>query len=214
MTMRWRRLATITAVFVIALTACSVQELVELFDVVDLETHEDPVKQAAGDAAEALDKDRAAQRMADEGLRERAPEKLEEALQERPRDPRYRIYRAAFELANGNRDEYLRGLEEAAGIAWADLAATIEGLGLGRDDEETQRIILEAEFRWFKTVLEGLDWALAIERGRVPVEVERIERLESRFCKLHSGYLAQYGQPSGGAPLLAFVGGANCQDTP
>jgi hypothetical protein len=214
MMMHWRRLATITAVFVMTLTACSVLELVEFFDVVDLETHENPVKQAAGDAAEALDKDRAAQRTADEGLRERSPEKLEEASQERPRDPRYRIYQAAFELANGNRYEYGQKLGAAAGIAGADFAATMEGLGLDRDDEETQRIAFEADLRWFKTFLEGLDWALAIERGRVPVEVQRIERLETELCKLHSGYLGKYSQLSGGAPLLALVGGANCEETP
>ena len=207
--MHWRRLAIITAVFVMTLTACSVLELVEFFDVVDLETHENPVKQAAGDAAEALDKDRAAQRMADEGLRERSPEKLEEASQERPRDPRYRMYQAAFELANGNRDEYRRKLRAAVEIAAADVAPTIKWLGLDRDDEEAQLIILEAELRWAKTFLEGLDWALAIERGRVPVEVERIKRLETEFC----GYLAKYDQLSGSAPLLALVGGANCEET-
>jgi hypothetical protein len=214
MTMRWRRLATITAVFVMTLTACSVLELVEFFDVVDLETHENPVKQAAGDAAEALDKDRAAQRTADEGLRERSPEKLEEASQERPRDPRYRIYQAAFELANGNRNECGRKLMEAVRIVAADVAATIEGLGLDLDDEKAQLIRLEADLHLTKTTLEGLDWALAIERGRVPVEVERIERLESEFCKLHSRYLAKYSQLSGSAPLLALVGGANCEETP
>lgn len=213
--MHWSwRLAMAAVAFGLVTSSCSPQELAEIFAVRDLGASDNPVKAAAGDAADALNEDRSAQQLADEGLRERSIDKLVDAAEERPRDPRYPAYVAAHSLAEGNRRAYVAWLEGAADIIFTERDATIESLSLPEDSEERRRVRFEAEVHLYRSVIEGLDWALAIERGRTPMEPKRVERLESELCKLQDRYYERFGLASGGAPVLVLVGGADCPDSP
>lgn len=207
------RLLVIAAVVVGLMgSACSPLELAEIFAVRDLSTNEDPVKVAAGDAAPALDADRSAQMLADEGLREKSIDKLAEAARARPRDPRYPAYAAAFQLAEGNRVAYEAWLREAAKITVSEQNAIIEGESLQRDSVKERQVKYNATLALYRSVIEGLDWALAIERGRDPEDPGRIDLLEKELCKQKDFYHKRFDPAPGGAPILLYVGGAECPE--
>jgi hypothetical protein len=204
MTRNWR-IVTILAVFSLMLAACTPQELAELFNLVDLRASDNPTTRAAGNAAEELDKDREAQQLVDEGLREKSPEKLEQAVEQRPLDPRYKIYQAASELANDNDDGYRLKMFEAATAIDPDVIRRSE------EDDETRRNL---DRQWREGVLLAFDQAIAIERERDPIEPERVERLERVFCAYYRYHTNTHGDTQRGAIFLALVNGAHCQVTP
>lgn len=207
------RLVVVVVVLGLAASACSPEELAEIFNVSDLSISQNPVKVAAGNAAEAKDQDRAAQQLADEGLREKSKDKLLQAREARPRDPRYEAYLAAYELANGHYDKFRNWIREAGYISTSERNRAIESRRLDRDSPEARRIARKADVNVVRDFIEAVDWALAVERGRSPVEKDRVERLENELCKLRNLYLERYFRAPGGAPVLILVGGAECAES-
>lgn len=207
----WRRVVTAVLVGMLA-SACSPQELAEIFAVNDLSASENPVKVAAGDAAQALEKDHSAQQLVDEGLREKSKDKLLEASDKRPRDPRYTSYLAAYALAEGNYYDYFDWIHEVARISDSERDMTIQSLGLDADSEEARLKKDELDLNAARGFVEAVDWALAVERGRSPVEPKRVQRLEEALCKLIAAYFKLDAKTSVDAPILVLVGGASCPD--
>lgn len=206
---RNRRIATTAVVFSLLLAACTPQELAELFDLTDLRTSDNPTTQAAGNAAEALDKDREAQQLVAEGLREKSPEKLEQAADKRPLDPLYKMYQAASEVADGNRDGAARKITEAVEIVGSDIPGTWDLW----TREQQDRFYRHQARRFLENGLFALDQAIAIERERDPIEPERVERLEREFCGAYQSYIDNHSDTQRRTILLLFVGGVDCETT-
>jgi len=177
-----RALVLLLVVASVAMAACTPQELGEFFATTDLRTSDNPTEVAAGHAGEALDADRAAQQLVDEGLRDKSREKLTEAYRLRPQDARYRAYVAAQRVADGNREGYTDFLLRSSRIYVQDHPPIPGASSTGRIRE------------WILVVLGALDRALSIERQRTPLEPDRIDRLETEFCSGLSVY-DQYGSP-------------------
>ncbi|MGD2103434.1 MAG: hypothetical protein PVG83_14475 [Acidimicrobiia bacterium] len=203
------RLAILLIVLVATVAACTPQELSDFLDVADLRANEDPIHIAAGWAAMVIDEDEIAQDLADEGLREKSPDKLEEAARARPADPRYRAYRFAFVVANGGK-EWLEAFHSWGELLRSHRDAELDSRGLEPGDPRAQAVKNEIDSRESFAMLEALDWALFIERGRTPKEPDRIHRLETVFCAFRSRYVARYDPPV--YFDLAFVGGTNCEE--
>lgn len=203
MTRNWR-IVTVLALFSLIVSACTPQELAELFNLVDLRASDNPSTQAAGYAAEEIDKDREAQRLVDEGLREESPDKLEQAAEQRPLDLRYKMYQAAAELASGNHDGYRQKMFEAATSVDPYLIRRME-------DVEVRRYL---DRQWRESVLLVFDQAIAVELERDPIDTERVERLERVFCDFHRYHTKTHGDTERGAIFLALVNSAHCQGTP
>ena len=211
-----RRMVTIAALISISIAACTPEEFEAAFDlIVDLSEADRPTTRAAGQAAEDREADQRAKQLVDEGLREESSEKLGQAAELRPHDPRYMAYQAALELANGNTPDYRLRLSQSLARWDSNYWNTMRTLG-DRDSEEARRYTWETRRRVHESYLEVFDWAIAIERGRDPVQQERIARLESVFCKLHGDYVGLYGDTERSAAFLVFglVGGSGCQQTP
>jgi hypothetical protein len=196
-----RALVLLLVVASVAMTACTPQELGEFFATTDLRTSDNPPEVAAGHAGEALDADRAAQQLVDEGLRDKSREKLTEAYRLRPQDARYRAYVAAQLVADGNRKGYTDYLLRSMRIYNQDHSrnAGASSVGLARE--------------WILVMLGALDRALSIERQRTPLEPDRIERLETEFCSGVSAYDRYGGSAEKDVFDLLFLADTDCAGT-
>lgn len=179
--MRRRGLVAIAVVFSFGLSSCEF-DIFELFSPVDLGLSDDPAERAAGDTAEAQAKDREAQEMVREGMQEGALEKLDEASRLRPRDPRYKYYKGAAQLAQGDEEGFKKSFGEGIGIG-------VENENRLPDEERfRRRADREGLRRAYELTLEALNFALDIEREREPADGEAIDRLEKKFCGAWSLY--------------------------
>jgi hypothetical protein len=186
-----RGMMALVVVSALAFPGC-IDDFLGILDVVDLRASDDPGERAAGDAAEAQDKDRRAQRKATQGVREGSIEKLDEAAELRPRDARYKMYKAAVQIATREGDAR-DALSEGRGI--------IEANNPDADKKEIERMTTEA-------LLEGIDLVLDVERKQTPPDSGAIEQLERVYCGLLDHYTQEFGSSSRATTLLAHVAGA------
>jgi hypothetical protein len=207
----WRLLVAVV-VLGLAASACSPQELAEIFAVNDLSASQNPVKVAAGAAAKSRDQDRAAQQLADEGLREKSKDKLERAAALRPTDVRYGSYLAAYSLAEGNKRQFMDEIGEINSIVIRESSKTIANLGLDENSNEARRIKKKMDIDAARHLLEAVDWALVIEYGRSPQDPERVKNLEKAVCTMTRVYLKAWARVSGDAPIPVLLSGASCPD--
>jgi hypothetical protein len=176
------------------LAACTPQELGEFMLTQDLRKNENHEQAAAGYAAQTVDDIRTAQETADEALRDKDPEKLKEAAEERSADPRYDVYLAALALADGNGPLYQQYLQDGSILYQKTQAANAD----------------ETMTRWILVILGGLDRALAVERARATIEPERIKRLEYGFCLFQLRYRSRLEALSNDVLDTLYAGKADC----
>lgn len=190
------RVMAVIAVVSLALTSCGEFGLEDLFEPIDLRASDDPAERAAGDVAEAQDKDRQAQETVREGLRAGDVEKLREAAELRPRDPRYAMYLAALEVSREDLDLFRAHgiLQEGKGIVDANHP------GASKDDRD--RLTLEA---W----LEALDLVISVERERTPPDPGAIDRLERTYCGTRRAYEELWPSPLADS-FFTFFAAVNC----
>lgn len=81
-------------------------------ETVPLSTSSDPGVKAAGDSTQAIDKVHKAEQLLQQGLTNKDPAKLSEAVRTRPGDPSLRFYQSAMLLAIGNITEARRAYTE------------------------------------------------------------------------------------------------------
>jgi hypothetical protein len=191
-------LAGMVVVVSVALAACTPQELGDFLAATDLHESEKPAEAAAGDAATAVEVDRTAQQLADEGLRDESPEKLDQAQALRQSDARYVAYRVAMAVADGDMETAQDGFDD--GYHLYVKART------GNAEWGTTEMLSE----WTLIYLGGVDRALAIERDRTPHEQDRIDRLQRTFCTELRFYLATADATRRDVMSVMFAGGADC----
>lgn len=159
----WRGAATSVALC-LTLSACTIDFFFELFSPEDLTESSEPTEQAAAAAKRTVEQERKAEKAVDEALGEpKTPEKLSEAVDARPRDPRYLLYRSYVSyLEDSNAHE--SGRREAFGL--------VENL-YPEDD-------VQATIRFQELQLDVISRVLQAYRGEVPAD--RYERLVSEYC--------------------------------
>lgn len=194
-----RRAAVASLVAVLTLAACTPQELGEFLAASDIRASDNHSEAAAGHAAEAIEVDRAAQQMADEGLREESREKLTAAADQRPWDARYVAYQAALAVANGDLERTHRDIIEGYKVYF----------GAHSRDQTKSNVELFSE--WILVFLGGMDRALSIERDRIPAEPDRVARLETAFCNNLAYYLSYQNTLQTDVVRVMFSGGADCE---
>lgn len=188
---RGHRLVLIAAVFTLAFSGCEL-DILDLFSPVDLETAgRTDEEKAAGDVADARAKDRDAQSKAQDAIREGSTAKLDEAIELRPRDARYRMYKGVLEITQGHRGAGIRTMRQGRTV--------IENNNPNAPTEETNALVAEA-------LLEAYDLTLTIERNRKPPDPEVIVELEDRFCRNLVGYRNFFGGTARSLNFLAFIG--------
>jgi len=193
-----RRRAIAFMVIAVALAACTPQELGEFLSATDVRSSEKPVEAGAGNAAEMIELDNAAQELADEGLREKSRDKLDKAVDKRPWDARYSAYRVALAIANGD-----------VATTREDVVASYRAY-LEAHTRDTTKSSTELYSEWLLVFLGALDRALDIEHERTPADADRIQRLQTSFCD----NLAYYNEVNTGVRVdvlsVMFLEGADC----
>lgn len=181
------------------LAACTPQELGEFFADQDLRASENRAEAASGYAAEVTEKDRAAQELVDQGLKEKDHDKLIAARDLRPHDVRYPAYQAVLGLADGTNESFWNSLQPYAS-RYVD-----------ERRRATDKSIEEAYGQWVLVVMGVLDQAIEVERSRTPAEPARIERLQRQFCGAHRFYVLGSGSESREVLDVMFLGGGECE---
>lgn len=219
-----RRLLPLVLALGLLVTACSFTELVAVVEgsgsSADLDDPENPPDvRAAGASAQAMDEEREARELLDEGLREHDVGKVTAVRELRPHDPRLPVHQAVFGIADGGMtyDPLRRDCESPPCIEW--LPRSQESLDRTADGIETAVGLIKAQHpeaslrQVWRMFDEHLLDAMLRQMSHYQAGTPERNRLKDAYCRGLTRYRQDYeGDAGGGLYLEASAGLTLCRD--
>lgn len=183
-------------VVVLGSVACTGPELEEFLDLlkpVDLTQSDKPAEKAAGASADAVDDTIEAQRALTDALEDRKPEQLDRAVELRPRDPRFPLYRRTVNWITGNEVDLAPDSERALRFHQEAFAGKPQGVTLRR---------------WREMVIDV--HADVLNAYAADPQPARYHNVVSAYCRLLAEYQREYSSQFEGRLYLQFADDSRC----